>query len=193
MCCNVSSLNGHRLVHLDVEGDRVRPGVQKPADVARGLGDHQVDVEWQLGEPPERRHDVRPERDVRYEVAVHDVEMEAIDARPLQFSNDAIEIAEVGGEDAGRDRDSHSVRTARAPGAAALSYDEHLPATSHRRRGRRAGTVGGQLAACSADLHSPVAAHGRADASAAQLASKRLRPLDTAAAATAYARPGSSG
>jgi hypothetical protein len=38
-------------------------------------------------------------------MAVHHVEMDPVDAGALELAHDAIEIAEVGGQDAGRDGD----------------------------------------------------------------------------------------
>ncbi len=35
------------LIDLDVEGDRLRSGLQEARHVARRLGDHEVDVQWE--------------------------------------------------------------------------------------------------------------------------------------------------
>ena len=89
-------LTSSLVVDLDVEGDRVRAGGDEALDVARRLGDHQVRIDRQLGQAPDGRHDVRPEGHVGHEVAVHDVEVQAVDAGALELAHHPIEIAEVG-------------------------------------------------------------------------------------------------
>ena len=56
------------------------PASMKRGRVARGVGDHQVDVERQRRGAPDRLHDVGSDREVRDEVAVHHVEVQPIGA-----------------------------------------------------------------------------------------------------------------
>ena len=74
------------------------PGVDEAVDVAGRLADHQVRVDGQLRQPADCGDDVRAEGDVGHEMPVHDVKMEPIDARPLELADDAIEVAEIGGQ-----------------------------------------------------------------------------------------------
>ena len=43
-------------------------------------------------QPPDGRDDVRPEGDVGDEVAVHDVEVDPVDAGAFQLADDAVEV-----------------------------------------------------------------------------------------------------
>ena len=76
-----------RLLDLDVERDRVAAGVEVLLDVAAGLADHQVRVERQLRPAAEVLDGLRAEREVRDEVAVHDVEVDPVGARLLDAAD----------------------------------------------------------------------------------------------------------
>src|SRR6185295_11970828 len=91
------------LLDLDVDRDRVAAGVEVLLDVAGRVGDHQVRVERQSGPAPEGLDGLRPEREIRHEVAVHHIEMDAIGALPLGAGHGVGEVPEVGVEDAGGD------------------------------------------------------------------------------------------
>ena len=185
-----------RLVDLDVERDRVAAGVEVLVDVAAGLADHQVGVERDLGPRPQRLDRLRAERQVRDEVGVHDVEVDAIRAGTGHAPNGVGEVAEVGVEDARGD--------ARAPGAtpgsrlvrlrhllaadqcrgrlvAALPAQrggarelEALAPARDRGRGRLPGPLGGELAARGPDLLAAVAPDRRADPGLDQHGRERL-------------------
>ncbi len=104
--CGGDSLQGLALLVLacldfDMERDRVGAGVEEPVAEMGRLRDHQVRIDGQRSQPAHGGHDLRAEGDVVDEVPVHDVEVHAVDARPLQLANDAIQVAEVGGQDAG--------------------------------------------------------------------------------------------
>src|ERR1035437_9127874 len=90
-----------RLVDFDVKGDRVAAGVDEIVDVAAGLRDHQVRVEWLPTDTAQLLDDARPEGDVGDEMAVHDVEVDAVGAG---FQGPAAllgQVGQVGIEDAG--------------------------------------------------------------------------------------------
>ncbi len=53
------------------------------------------------------RHDRRAERDVRHEMAVHDVQVDDVALPPLDLGERLGEAREVGGEDRWRDADFH--------------------------------------------------------------------------------------
>ena len=65
-------------------------------EVAIGLGDHQVRLEREPGHPPERADDHRPDRDVRDEMSVHDVHVDAVGARCLDFGDLLAQAREIG-------------------------------------------------------------------------------------------------
>ncbi len=69
---------GDLLLDLDVDRDRVAAGVEELLDVAARLADHQVRVERELRPRSEVLDGLGAERQVRDEVAVHDVEMDAV-------------------------------------------------------------------------------------------------------------------
>ena len=89
---------------LDVDRQDVGPGLREVGEIALGLDDHQVDVEEGarlLAEGPERLDDERPDRDVRDEAAVHDVDVEPVGSGGDGLAGVGGETAEVGGEDGG--------------------------------------------------------------------------------------------
>ena len=91
---------GDRLVDLDVERDRVAAGIEVLLDEAARLADHQVRVERQLGPRAKVLDGLGAERQVRDEVAVHDIEMHAVRTGLLDPSHRIGEVREVGIEDA---------------------------------------------------------------------------------------------
>src|SRR5205809_814494 len=78
-----------------MDGNHVRASLDEAVDVALGLLDHEVAVEFQLADAPASLHDLGPESDVRDEVTVHDIQME--DVRTLldrrDFSGEPAEIS----------------------------------------------------------------------------------------------------
>ena len=69
--------------HFDVHRHHRGARLHERVDVAIRVRDHQVDVERHLGDPLERLHDRRADRDVRHEMAVHDVDVNQIGAAAL--------------------------------------------------------------------------------------------------------------
>jgi hypothetical protein len=69
----------HLDVHRDHRGARVREGVE----VAIRIRDHQVHVERHRRDPLDGCDDGRADRDVRHEVAVHDIHVDQIRAASL--------------------------------------------------------------------------------------------------------------
>ena len=136
------------LLDLDVDRDRVASGVEVLIDVASRLADHQVSIERQLRPRTQVLDRLRAERQVRDEVAVHDVEVDAVGAGFLDTADGIGEVGEVGIEDAGGDScpaglGAHSPTPAgtgswlRSPRRAAA-----LSATSRARRLATAGAGG---------------------------------------------------
>ena len=94
---------GDLLLDLDVDRDRVAAGVEELLDVAARLADHQVRVERELRPRSKVLDGLGTERQVRDEVAVHDVEMDAVGTGLLDAADRVGEVREVGVEDARRD------------------------------------------------------------------------------------------
>ncbi len=66
-----------------VDGDDVGAGVGEGGDIGVGRGNHQVYIEGLFGQRAERLDEPRAERDVGHEVAVHDVDVDAVGAGPV--------------------------------------------------------------------------------------------------------------
>ena len=113
---------------LDVDRQDVGPGLREVGEVALGLDDHQVDVEEGsrlLAEGPERLDDERPDRDVRDEPPVHDVDVEPVGPGGDRLAGVGGETAEIGGEDGGGEL-RHG-----------LIFSENRPAGKRKRRQAR--------------------------------------------------------
>src|SRR5262249_38594929 len=83
---------------LDVEGDAVAAGLRDRLEVPFRLRDHEVAVESSAPPPDERRdrrEDDRPDRDLRDEVPVTDVEVENTRSRGCQRLELSAQLREV--------------------------------------------------------------------------------------------------
>ena len=85
--------------HFDVHRHHVGAGVDERLDVAVGLrrssgARRAARVATRL----QRAHDRRPDRDVRHEVAVHDVDVNQVGAAALDRGDVAAEVREVRGQ-----------------------------------------------------------------------------------------------
>ena len=67
-----------RRLDFDVERHRIAAGVEELVDVREGVADHQVNVERQLRPLPDAGDHLRTERQVRDEMAIHDVDMDPV-------------------------------------------------------------------------------------------------------------------
>ena len=125
-------LLGVVLGRLDVEGDGLRRRGDEAVDVAEGLIDHEVHVERQVGDAPPGSHDIRAEGEVGHEVAVHDIEVQAVHAGPLELVDDAVEAAEVGVKDARGDEDAVRVPSGQGshPHAQSAGLDDRAGGSS---------------------------------------------------------------
>ena len=72
---------------FDMNGDGIRTGIDKTRHVVIGMFDHQMHVEWQVSLFANETDDGWTERNVVYEMAVHDVAMDPISAGRLDFVN----------------------------------------------------------------------------------------------------------
>jgi hypothetical protein len=88
---------------LDVDRDRVRPGLAELRDVGVGPLDHQVNVERQRGGRARRRDDQRADGEVRDEVAVHHVDVNPVGPGGGNGGDLLAQAAEVAGENRGGD------------------------------------------------------------------------------------------
>ena len=122
--------------HFDVDRDHRRAGLGEGVDVAIGIGDHQVDVERHRRDPLERPDDRRADRDVRHEVAVHDVDVNQVGAAALDGRDRVAEGREVGREDRRRDQHAHRLTSIEigSPGADLESRPAGSGAGRRRRR-----------------------------------------------------------
>ena len=80
-------------------------GLREIAKITLWFDDHQVHVERLCGRAAHRIHDRRTERDVRYEPAVHDVDMNPIGARLIDGADFLAKPPQIGGKNGGRDND----------------------------------------------------------------------------------------
>ena len=88
---------------LDVHGDHGGTRRGKRFDVPVRVGDHQVNIQRDLRDPLQRSDHRWADRDVRHEVAVHDVDMDQISAAPLHGGDRRSEGGEIGRQDGRRD------------------------------------------------------------------------------------------
>ncbi len=94
---------------FDMHGDDVGAGLGEGFEIGIARRDHQMHVERLLGVGPDRFDDVGADRNVRHEVAVHDVDMNPVGAGCVHRADFLAELGKIGGEDRGRDdeRASH--------------------------------------------------------------------------------------
>src|ERR1035437_1697450 len=84
---------------LLLDGVQIGASLGEGGDEGVGVLDHQVTVEGQLGDRPQRLDHGRAEGDVGDEVAVHDVDMDDGAAAALSRGYFIGKVREVGGED----------------------------------------------------------------------------------------------
>src|SRR5205085_6703337 len=103
---------GERLRNLmprfrfDMDGDRIRSGVEEARHIMIGPLDHEMNIELQGSVFAHRRYDGGPERNVIDEMAIHDVEVQPIGAGFFHSMNLRFEIREIGGENGRSDEDA---------------------------------------------------------------------------------------
>ena len=88
-------VNGALLVH----DHRVGAGFCKRFEITVGLGDHQVNFKGDRAQRPEPAHDHRPERNIRDEMPVHDVDMNPIGSRGDNLLNLVRQVGQIGRKD----------------------------------------------------------------------------------------------
>ena len=93
------------VVGLEVNDEGIGAGLDEGPRVTVGLLDHQMHLDGQPGQLAHRLHHVGAKGKVGNEVAVHHVDVDDIDLRRLQSLHFLLEIAEVGGEQAGGEAD----------------------------------------------------------------------------------------
>ena len=92
---------------LDVDRDPVRAGVQVFRKRPLRVLDHQVDVEGQPRGLAQRPDDRRADRQVRHEVAVHDVDVDDVGSARFDHRQGVRQAGEVRGQQGRRDTDVH--------------------------------------------------------------------------------------
>jgi len=93
------------VVGLQVHDQQVGARLDKSPRIAVRLLDHQVHLEGQPRQLAHRLHDLRPERKVGDEVAVHHVEVNGIDLRSLDPLHLLLDLPQIGGEQVGGEAD----------------------------------------------------------------------------------------
>ena len=96
----------HRTVEMGtgfrMDGDAVAARLRKSFEIWVGRRDHQVAIEIGLRVRPQRLDDIRAERDVRDEMAIHDVEMDPVGTGSNDVAHFLSELGVIGGENGGR-------------------------------------------------------------------------------------------
>ena len=115
---------------LDMHGDDVGAGFGEGFEIRIARRDHQMHVERLLGVRPDRFDDIRPDRNVGHEMAVHDVDMDPVGAGGIDRAHLFAEFCEIGGED--RRGDDERART-----GFAVRLTRHSGAGNARRCGRQ--------------------------------------------------------
>src|SRR5438874_1588779 len=93
---------GNVVRRLDMDRQVGRSGIGVAIHPLLGPFDHQVDVEGQPGRPMEIRHHLRPECEVRDEMAIHDVDVDPVRAGSLDRDDGVAAICKSYGVDARR-------------------------------------------------------------------------------------------
>ena len=86
-----------------MDRDVVGAGAGEVGDIPLGAGDHQMDIDRQRGRLADDLDDRRPQRQVRHEVAVHDVDVDPVHSGVLHGPHLVREMTEVSGKDRGGD------------------------------------------------------------------------------------------
>jgi hypothetical protein len=103
---------GTRVAELDVHRDAVGAGIGEELQQDRGVVDHEVTIEKEIGALAQRLHHRRANREVRHIVAVH-----TVDVQQIGFGRDARdvgrEVGEIGGKNRRRDLHDPTLRRMR--------------------------------------------------------------------------------
>ncbi len=84
---------------LDMHDHAVGPGLGESFEVGVGRRDHEMHVEKLVGQRPDGLHDLRPDRQVRDEMPVHDIDVNPIGARGDDRAHFLSKPGEIGGKD----------------------------------------------------------------------------------------------
>ena len=83
---------------LGVDGDDVRAGIGKRLNIVIGVDNHEVDIDDALGRRTDRLDDEWPNRDVRNESTVHDIDVNPIRAGLAHGPDFGLKSAKIGGK-----------------------------------------------------------------------------------------------
>src|SRR3990172_8836249 len=90
-----------------VDSHDVRAGLDKRRNVPVRVRNHEMDMERHFSHIPDRLDDQRTNRDVRHEVAVHDIDMQQMRAGFFNPANVFAERREISGKYRGSDANAH--------------------------------------------------------------------------------------
>ncbi len=90
---------------LRMKGEQRRPRLGERRDVPLGPFDHQMDVQRQVGDSPQCRHQTGAESEVRHEVPIHHVDVDPVGSALLDQRHLVGELGEVGAQYARRNPD----------------------------------------------------------------------------------------
>jgi len=93
--------------HFDMHRDHAGARLGECVEVLVGIHDHQVNIQRNLRDSPNRFHDRRSDGDVRDEMAVHDVDVDQIGAAALGRADRVAKRGKVGCQDRGGDEHAH--------------------------------------------------------------------------------------
>ena len=104
---DLSERRAYIMLALDVDREIVDTGVGKGLHEVLRMRDHQMRVEGDLGQCPDRLDDRRAHRQVGDEVAIHDVDVEHVRPGLGGFAHLVPQAVEPRGQDRGCDLDGH--------------------------------------------------------------------------------------
>jgi hypothetical protein len=87
------------VVGFPVHQQGIRAGRDEFVQEQVGARHHQVRLQGQLGQRPERRDDGRPHREVRHEVPIHDIDVDPISPSPRGLGDLLAQAGKIGRED----------------------------------------------------------------------------------------------
>jgi hypothetical protein len=95
-----------------VDGDPIGAGFGKCGDEVVRPFNHEMTIEWNFRDFAKRRHDRRPDRDIRDEVAIHHVHVEDGGSPFDSGLGFCAEASEVGRKDGGSELDHRNLQLA---------------------------------------------------------------------------------
>ena len=127
-----------------VHGDDVGPRFGEGLKIGIARRDHEVHVEHLGGVRAQRLHHVGADRDVGYEMAVHDIDVDPVGAGLIDGAHLLAELGEIGSEDRRSDDQRTMQQVLHGAGATIEPADRISPPVSAKRGAAKSADDGGR-------------------------------------------------